>query len=93
MEQRVTLITLGVTDLRRAREFYERLGWREQQVEETVFFPTGGMAVVLWGREKLAADCNVRDDRPGGFAGVAFAHNGFPLAGDGSISLPDFGVR
>jgi catechol 2,3-dioxygenase-like lactoylglutathione lyase family enzyme len=42
MEQRISLITLGVTNLERARVFYERLGWRSQEVEETVFFQTGG---------------------------------------------------
>ena len=38
MEQRVSLVTLGVLDLGRARRFYERLGWQGQEVEETVFF-------------------------------------------------------
>jgi uncharacterized protein len=47
MEQRVSLITLGVVDLRRSRSFYEQLGWRGQDVEETVFFQAGGQAVVL----------------------------------------------
>ena len=47
MEQRVSLITLGVADLARARAFYERLGWRGQEVEETAFFQAGGMALVL----------------------------------------------
>ena len=50
MEQRISLITLGVADLSRARTFYERLGWRGQEVEETVFFQAGGMAVILWAR-------------------------------------------
>ena len=48
MEQRVSLITLGVADVGRARTFYERLGWQGQEVEETVFFQAGGMALVLW---------------------------------------------
>jgi hypothetical protein len=51
MEQRVSLITLGVTDLAAARRFYEALGWRGQQVQETVFFQTGGSGLVLWSRE------------------------------------------
>ena len=37
MEQRISLITLGVTNLERARVFYERLGWRSQEVEESPF--------------------------------------------------------
>ena len=74
MEQRVTLITLGVTDLARSRAFYEHLGWRGQEVEETVFFQAGGLALVLWGRDKLAADVGVNDEG-GAFGGVALAHN------------------
>ncbi len=75
MEQRVSLITLGITDLARARAFYESLGWQGQEVEETVFFQAGGLAVVLWSREKLAADCGVRDSGAAGFGGIALAHN------------------
>lgn len=142
MEQRVSLVTLGVADLHRARAFYERLGWQGQEVQETVFFQVGGIAVALWGRDKLARDCGVSDQRAAGFGGVALAHNvrsdaevdevieaaeaagatitrppaetfyggyagvftdpdghvweiahnpGFPLAADGSITVPDFG--
>lgn len=142
MEQRVSLITLGVADLERARAFYQRLGWRGQEVEQTVFFQAGCLAVVLWSREKLAVDAGVDDEGTDGFGGVALAHNvrsradvdvviaaaqragatitrepadtfyggfagcfadpdghiwevaynpGFPLADDGSMSVPDFG--
>jgi predicted lactoylglutathione lyase len=75
MDQRVSLITLGVEDLGRSRSFYEQLGWRSQEVEETVFFQAGGSAVVLWSREKLAADCGISDDGDDGFGGVTLAHN------------------
>jgi hypothetical protein len=75
VDQRVSLITLGVEDLKRSRCFYEQLGWRGQEVEETVFFQTGGSAVVLWSREKLAADCGITDDASGEFGGVTLAHN------------------
>ncbi|WP_369037692.1 MULTISPECIES: VOC family protein [Streptomyces] len=143
MEQRITLITLGVADLARAKAFYEALGWRGQEVEETVFFQAGGLGFVLWGRDKLAVDCGLE---PGpaapGFGGIALAHNvrsdaeadallaaaeraggtvtkpaavnavgfysgafvdpdghawevahnpGFPLAADGSVTIPEFG--
>lgn len=143
MEQRITLITLGVADLTRAKAFYEALGWRGQEVEETVFFQAGGLGFVLWGRDRLAADCGLE---PGpaapGFGGIALAHNvrsdaeadallaaaeraggtvtkpaavnavgfysgafvdpdghawevahnpGFPLAADGSVTIPEFG--
>jgi catechol 2,3-dioxygenase-like lactoylglutathione lyase family enzyme len=139
MEQRVSLITLGVADVDRAREFYERLGWQVGlALEDTIFFQVGGMILSLWGRDQLAADSGVTDT--GGWGGVALAHNvrsndevdrvieqaraaggritrepgetfwggysgvfldpdghpwevavnaGFPLAADGSISLPE----
>ncbi|NGO77276.1 VOC family protein [Streptomyces sp. YC504] len=142
MEQRITLITLGVTDLARAKRFYEALGWQGQEVEETVFYQAGGLGLVLWDREKLAADAGVEAGTAGGFGGIVLAHNvrsdkevdellaaaeraggtvtkpaevnvvgfysgafadpeghlwevahnpGFPLAEDGSLTLPDFG--
>jgi uncharacterized glyoxalase superfamily protein PhnB len=75
VEQRISLITLGVTDLARARTFYERLGWRGQEVEETVFFQAGGAAIVLWGRDKLAADAGLADSGSSGFRGVTLAQN------------------
>jgi uncharacterized protein len=77
MEQRLSLVTLGVDDLSRAREFYERLGWRGQEVEETVFFQAGSIGIVLWGRDKLAEDSGVDDpdSGSGGFGGIALAHN------------------
>jgi predicted lactoylglutathione lyase len=68
MEQRISLVTLGVTDVRRARTFYERLGWQGQEIEETVFFQAGGLALVLWGRDKVAADSGVEDAGPGAAA-------------------------
>jgi uncharacterized protein len=75
VEQRISLITLGVADVSRARTFYERLGWRGQEAEETVFFQAGAMAVVLWARHKLAADAGIEDSKAGGFGGIALAHN------------------
>src|SRR5437667_10962529 len=77
MVQRVSLITLGVSDLNRSRKFYEQLGWHGQEVEETVFFQAGCLAVVLWSREKLARDAGVRqvDGGSRGFSGIALAHN------------------
>jgi uncharacterized protein len=75
VEQRISLVTLGVSDLTRARAFYEALGWRGQEVEETVFFQAGGLAVVLWGRDKLAEDAGIQDEGRDGFGGVVLAHN------------------
>jgi predicted lactoylglutathione lyase len=75
MEQRVSLITLGVDDLAAARAFYEALGWECKEVEETVFVQAGGSGVVLWGRQKLADDAGVEDARADGFGGIALAQN------------------
>ena len=75
MEQRISLVTLGVADVARARMFYERLGWHGQEVEETVFFETGGIVVVLWGRDKVADDAGLEDGGTDGFGGMTLAHN------------------
>ena len=74
MEQRVSLITLGVADLAASRDFYERLGWTvAMDVQETVFFQIGGSVLTLWSREKLAEDSGVSD--AGGWGGITLAHN------------------
>ena len=75
MEPRISLVTLGVADLARAKAFYARLGWHGQEVEETVFVQAGAMALVLWGRDKLAADCGLVDAPAAGFGGIVLAHN------------------
>jgi uncharacterized protein len=75
MDQRISLVTLGVSDIARSRAFYESLGWRGHEMEETVFFQAGGQAVVLWGRDKLAADGGIDDDGTSTFSGIALAHN------------------
>jgi uncharacterized protein len=74
MDQRVSLITLGVHDITRARTFYESLGWEGQSPDgEVVFFQAGGMVLALWSREKLAEDSAVTDG--GGWGGVSLAYN------------------
>ena len=75
MDQRVSLVTLGVADLAHARAFYEALGWvtRAEPGDDVVFFQAGGMIVALWSREKLAGDSGVDDS--GGWGGVTLAHN------------------
>src|SRR6476659_9491365 len=74
MEPRVSLVTLGVADLARAKAFYAALGWEGQEVQETVFVQAGPLAVVLWSRAKLAEDSGIEDDG-GSFGGVALAQN------------------
>jgi len=75
MEQRVSLITLGVADVERAKRFYEALGWRTETDSslDVVFFQAGAMVVALWGRDQLAEDSTVAD--PGGWGGVTLAYN------------------
>jgi predicted lactoylglutathione lyase len=75
MEPRISLVTLGVTDLARSKAFYEQLGWHGQEVEATVFVQAGAIALVLWGRDKLAADAGLPDEPPAGFGGIVLAHN------------------
>jgi catechol 2,3-dioxygenase-like lactoylglutathione lyase family enzyme len=75
MEQRLSLVTLGVRDLARARAFYEALGWTTNAApdDDVVFFQAGGAIVSLWSREQLADDSGVEDS--GGWGGVTLAHN------------------
>jgi catechol 2,3-dioxygenase-like lactoylglutathione lyase family enzyme len=74
MEQRISLITLGVADLRRAMDFYTALGWEGSSPDgDVAFFQAGGMIFALWGRDKLAHDSVVEDS--GGWGGITLAHN------------------
>lgn len=74
MEQRVSVITLGVADLSRARQFYEALSWDvTDDPEDVIFFQAGGMVVALWSRKQLEEDSEVEDT--GGWGGVTLAHN------------------
>jgi catechol 2,3-dioxygenase-like lactoylglutathione lyase family enzyme len=75
VEQRLSLVTLGVADLARSRAFYEGLGWTTgaAPADDVVFFQAGGMIVALWGREQLAEDSVVADG--GGWGGITLAHN------------------
>lgn len=59
MEQRISLVTLGASDLSRAPAFYEKLGWHGQEVEATAFLQAGGMSLVLWHQDKFAEDAGV----------------------------------
>jgi uncharacterized protein len=75
VEQRLSLVTLGVRDLARSRAFYEALGWTTNAApdDDVVFFQTGGTVVALWDRAKLAEDTAVPDT--GGWGGITLAHN------------------
>nr|WP_274387769.1 VOC family protein [Salsipaludibacter albus] len=65
---------MGVTDLDRSHQFYTALGWRGTEVQETVFFQAGPIALVLWDRGALADDAGVDDDGAA-FGGIVLAHN------------------
>jgi len=71
----MSLVTLGVRDLARARAFYEALGWKSGAGpdDDVVFFQAGCMIVALWGRAQLAKDSGVEDS--GGWGGVTPAYN------------------
>src|SRR4051794_20625865 len=77
MEARISLITLGVADIARSREFYEALGWTASSAStpEVVFFQGNGLALALYGRAALAEDAEA-EDRPSGFSGITLAYNG-----------------
>ena len=75
MKQSVALITLGVSDYERSKSFYESLGWSPtREIEETAFYQANGVVLVLWAREKLAADMGIADDGAR-WSGIALAHN------------------
>jgi uncharacterized protein len=78
MEQRLSLITLGVHDFQRARSFYQALGWQvdggaDDDTDQVAFFQAGGLIVALWDREKLARDSGVENSP--GWGGVTLAYN------------------
>lgn len=76
MEPRLSLVTLGVADVARARRFYETLGFKASQdsQESVTFLDAGGVVLGLYGRSALADDATISDSPPG-FSGVALAHN------------------
>jgi uncharacterized protein len=80
VEPRVTLITLGVSDLERAIAFYrDGLGWPKSELggDEVAFFKTGGVVIALFPRASFAADAGLDADEVehGGYARFSLAHN------------------
>jgi len=76
VEQRLSIITLGVEDLERSKGFYERLGWQRSTTKSDgiVFFQAGGTVLALYPRHELAEDANLADDGQG-FRGFSLAYN------------------
>ena len=77
MEQRLSIITLGVADLKKARKFYcDGLGFKPSSAsqEGIVFIQMGGIALALFNHDALAEDATVPPGG-GGFRGVTIAYN------------------
>ncbi len=78
MEPRISIITLGVTDLPRAIQFYrDGLGLPlrdDEDTESIAFFETSGTWLALYPRAALAEDVGIPSDGTG-FSGVTLAHN------------------
>ena len=78
MEQRLSLVSLGVVDLAASRRFYEQgLGWKVSSAsnDSIVFIDMGGVVLGLYGRDELADDAQLPHRAPGAFGGFALAHN------------------
>jgi len=76
MEQRLSLVTLGVRDLKAAVAFYTQLGWspgNDVDAQDVAFFQGPGTVIALWNRKDLAEDSAVTDS--GGWGGVTLAYN------------------
>jgi predicted lactoylglutathione lyase len=77
MQQRISIITLGVADLKKAKAFYDALGWKvasDETLEEIVAYDLQSMALALYPWEKLALDAQVPVERSG-YSSFSIAHN------------------
>ena len=75
MKPAISIVTLGVADYGRSKAFYEALGWStELDFQETAFLQANGVLLVLWARDKLAADTGAKDDGAR-WSGITLGHN------------------
>ncbi|MCB2107543.1 MAG: VOC family protein [Rhodobacteraceae bacterium] len=76
MEQRLTMVTLGVADLKRARRFYMKLGFKAAPGPggDVEFYQLNGIALGLFGTKDLATDANIKSSR-NGYGNITLAHN------------------
>lgn len=76
LERRISLITLGVADVTRSTEFYQRLGWSRSSAsnDDVTFIQLKGIVLGLFARQSLAEDARV-ENTPGGFSGITLAYN------------------
>lgn len=74
MEQRISLVTLGVDDLDRATTFYEAMGWRRsmREAEGVAFFQAGGLGLSLYPRADMARDSGLAETRGNA---IVLSHN------------------
>ena len=76
MEQRISLITLGVADIEGSAAFYEALGWkRVESPDGVIAFDLIGQTLGLYPKANLAEDIGIDSDKVGGFSGVTLGHN------------------
>jgi len=77
MEQRLSVVSLGVRDLAKARAFYEGMGFAKSAGEEGVicFYQLPGLILGLYGMDELAEDAGQPLGDPSKFGGIALAHN------------------
>ncbi|WP_267225248.1 VOC family protein [Dyella silvae] len=73
---RIHIVTLGVSDLTRSRQFYEAWGWKASSAsnENIVFLKGGAVVLALYSRDALADDA-LAEDLPTGFAAITLARN------------------
>jgi uncharacterized protein len=78
MEQRLSLVSLGVADVAAATAFYERLGWQRSVAnsnENITFFQLGGIILGLYGGQALADDIGIEYSDHLGFNNITLAFN------------------
>jgi uncharacterized protein len=78
MEQRLTMVSLGVNDVADSTAFYGRLGWQKSETtsnETITFIQLGSILLGLYGRGPLAEDIGIENTAPEGFSGITLAHN------------------
>lgn len=77
MEQRLTMVTLGVANVARSRAFYEGLGFKSSsfKADDVAFFQMAGTVLSIYDRKSLANDIGATEKHAGGFNGVTLAWN------------------
>ncbi len=78
MEQRISMVTLGVESVAASTALYERLGWQysqETRNEAITFFQMNGLVLALFGWTALAEDAGIKPDEPSPFRGMTVAYN------------------